>query len=291
MAEATPSSRVLVVDADPLFARILKSRLEKIGYLVQTETTGAAALMWIKAEVYRIIITDSDLPDMDGGQLCRAVRALDRPQYTYVIAYTARKDKEGLFNVLEAGVDDIVHKPFDGLEFRMRLHNAERLLALDDELRFGGGIDHNTGLLNRGAFHQVLVATLAECQRSGSRGTLVFIEMTNHRDIYRQHGYEAAFQAEREVAKLLRRAARTSDLIARTGEGEFCLMLQGCTSEEAVCHTANTIVLRAGPLALDLPDGIHVDPVLNIVQVRYPRDDASAEDLLAVARTPCRQAQ
>ncbi|MEO5372807.1 MAG: response regulator [Alphaproteobacteria bacterium] len=274
-----PAQRVLIIDPDPLFARIAKAKLEKWGYAPQIETSGTAAYEWLRAESFRLVVMELDLPGMGAAELCRRIRELRRPYYTYVVVYTGRKDKSGLVTVLEAGIDDYLVKPFDALEFRLRLKNAERLLALDEELHHGSGTDRATGLINRGTFLQFFRIIIADCVRHSTSGTLLFIEITNFADAFRRHGYEAAQMLQAKVAEALSTTLRDSDLFACTGDGEFCLMLHN-RSPDTVCPVADIILRRVGPLTVEYED-TRMHPVLRCSIVGYPQDGLSAEDILA----------
>ena len=82
--------RVLVVDDDPAMLRILARWLEKAGYEVATAGDGREALAAIEADCPNFLITDWEMPEMNGLELCRQVRLLDLPQYLYIIFLTVR---------------------------------------------------------------------------------------------------------------------------------------------------------------------------------------------------------
>ncbi|MBF0129110.1 MAG: response regulator [Alphaproteobacteria bacterium] len=284
--EAPPENRVLIVDPDPLFGRILRTKLEKLGYGVEITTTASAAMERMRADVYRIVITEIDLPDSDGPDLTRRVRELDRPHYTYLFVCSARKDKDALMRVLEAGADDYIQKPLDSLEFRLRLKNAERMLSLDDEVHFGGGTDRETGLLNRNAFLQFFRAIVSECRRAKTQGILLFVEIVNYGDIYRNNGFEAAQRVQLTLAKRLSAALRTSDIFARVGDGEFCLLLQDHTPEQC-CSIAGIVLGRMGKEGVAYED-VLLDADVRISLTSFPQLEASAEDILNYGeRTVC----
>lgn len=273
------ANRVLIIDPDPLFGRIAKAKLEKWGYSALIETSGTAAFEWLKAESFRLVVMELELPGLDAAELCRRIRALNRAYYTYVVVYTARKDKRALMTVLEAGIDDYLLKPFDALEFRLRLKNAERLLGLDEELRHGGGTDRTNGLINRGAFLQFFRVIVAQCQRHSTTGMLLFIEIANYTDVFRRHGYDAAQVLQSEVAKAMRTSLRDSDLFAYTGDGEFCLMLQD-HSAVACCTVADIVTKRSCPRTVEYED-IVMRPRLRCSVAEFPQDKCSADEILA----------
>lgn len=288
----SPAQKVLVADRDPLFARILASRLEKLGHNVHCEDSGVAALAWYRAEDVRIVILDFDLLDMDGLELVRSIRAIRRPHYTYVLFYSSRNDKESLTEALGAGADDFMHKPYNALELRLRLELARRLLDMDDELYHGGGIDKATGVLNRKALEQILPRMLALSKRAQFTGTLLFVRLENLKEVFQRHGYETAHRLMTETARLLIACHRGSDLMAKNTEDEFCILLNTTTEDQCI-HLALRMIDEAGAIAIEVPDkdgdpSQHLSPRLSFECLAFPPDsDKDVAHLLDLAkRTP-----
>ena len=82
----------------------------------------------------RMVVSDWVMPNIDGLELCRRVRAApDRP-YTYFILQTARRGSESFLEAMDAGVDDFVTKPVPADELKARLRVAERILGLREHV-------------------------------------------------------------------------------------------------------------------------------------------------------------
>ncbi|MFN3075791.1 MAG: response regulator [Alphaproteobacteria bacterium] len=291
------SSRVLIVDPDPLFSRILTTRLERLGYRVQCETSGAAAIEWCRADAFRIVITEMELTDADGIALSQAIRGLSRPNYTYIMIYTGRQDKDACMQALAAGADDYLTKPFNALEFRLRLSNAERLLTLDDE-RTNGGMHPVTHLIGRNVFLAFLRASLAEKQRNGDTGELLFFTITNYQDIFRRNGYDASMALESAVASRLRQVLRLGDLLAHIDAGEFCCPLTARNNDGSfaeaetskACQIAGIVLQRAGSVAVST-QGTRLMARIDASSITFPLGTQTAEQILvAPERRRCRQA-
>lgn len=279
---ATASSgpvRVLVVDHDPLFARIVRSRLERWGFEVQTETSGKAAVEWLKVSSFRLVITDVDLPGMSGPELTRRIRALQLPRYVYVMFYSAREDKDSLLEALDAGADDYMAKPFNAVEFKLRIVTAVRLLALDEELAHGGGLDRGTGVLNRGAFEWGFRLILAQMVRTEVSGALVFIRLTNLGEIYARHGYFALLRVLRMTAEVAARVHRQSDVVARLDGDEFCLLLHN-TAWDTCRPVTDRLVQGLGEVRLETAQGV-IAPAYLVSVLNYPVGSLSAEEILS----------
>ena len=123
--------KVLVVDDDAFSRRLLLGYLEKWGYAAVPAENGVEAWDRLQAEDFPLVIADWMMPEMDGVELVRRIRAWERSEYTYVILVTARSQKEDLVEGMEAGADDFLSKPFDRDELRVRLREGERIVRLE----------------------------------------------------------------------------------------------------------------------------------------------------------------
>jgi signal transduction histidine kinase len=126
--------RILIVDDDPVSRRLLQSYLQKWGYEVTVAANGAEAWRAFQAGRFAIVITDWMMPEMDGLELIRRIRAAHRPGYVHATLLTAKAQKEDLVEGMEAGADDFLTKPFDRDELRVRLRAAERIVNLEASL-------------------------------------------------------------------------------------------------------------------------------------------------------------
>jgi sigma-B regulation protein RsbU (phosphoserine phosphatase) len=126
--------KVLIAEDDSISAQVLESYLEKWGHEVVTAETGAEAWRLFQDDEISLVITDWMMPEMDGVELVRRIRACRRPAYVYVILLTSKSRKEDIVAGMEAGADDFLAKPFDGDELRVRLRAGERIVQLEQRL-------------------------------------------------------------------------------------------------------------------------------------------------------------
>ena len=110
---------ILVVDDDADILTILKDNLELDGYVVQTASSGADAIRNAEKDGIDLIILDLKLPDLDGIQVCRAIRTHSAVP---IIMLTARDGVSDKVLGLESGADDYIVKPFDYLELAARIN-------------------------------------------------------------------------------------------------------------------------------------------------------------------------
>ena len=122
---------VLVVD-DEVFARnMLRTILTKSGYEVLTASNGQEALDILRASACRMVVSDWEMPEFNGIELCRAVRSGAVDGYVYFIVLTSHDRPQDVVEGLEAGADDFVKKPYDPAEIVVRVRAGERLMTLE----------------------------------------------------------------------------------------------------------------------------------------------------------------
>jgi putative two-component system response regulator len=122
---------ILVVDDNEVDRVVAQRVLERFGYEVVTAENGLKAINIIQRQDIHIVISDWNMPQIDGIDLCKQIRSGLAVGYIYIILVTARNSREDLVAALSAGADDFISKPFDSNELRVRLKNAERILLLE----------------------------------------------------------------------------------------------------------------------------------------------------------------
>ena len=129
--EARLAIHALVVDDDPLIAGLLVAFLTSRGYAAEACEDGESALARVRGGRFNLVLTDRNMPGMDGLALCRAIRALRLPTYVYGIMLTSSREEASLVAAMDAGIDDFVAKPLSLPELGARLQAAERVLSLE----------------------------------------------------------------------------------------------------------------------------------------------------------------
>jgi two-component system phosphate regulon response regulator OmpR len=138
------SERILVVEDEANIASFVSAYLEKAGYVVDRAVTGAEAKDKASSSDPALILLDLNLPDMDGLEVCRAVRATSTVP---ILMLTARDAAESRIIGLELGADDYVSKPFEPRELSLRVASILRRAKpaaspAAESLRFGAFVFH-----------------------------------------------------------------------------------------------------------------------------------------------------
>ena len=104
--------KVLIVDDDDITTEILQNCLVSFGYEVAVARDGCEALELIRTGRYQIVVSDWEMPETDGIELCRQIRRRYAASYVYIILLTARRKTENVLEGLQAGADNFITKPF-----------------------------------------------------------------------------------------------------------------------------------------------------------------------------------
>jgi phosphoserine phosphatase RsbU/P len=126
---------ILVAEDDPVIRRLLEVTLTGGGYEVQMAANGPAARDILKGDAPpRLALLDWMLPELDGLEVCRQVRATPAGRAVYIILLTVRSRKEDVITGLNSGADDYVTKPFHHDELHVRIRAGRRIVELQLDL-------------------------------------------------------------------------------------------------------------------------------------------------------------
>ena len=226
--------KILVADDQPVIAMLLRRELERAGHQVQIAADGEAAWRIASAGEAPVLISDWEMPGLDGPGLCRRIRAAGGDAYVYIILLTAKEGRGHRLEGLRAGADDFLTKPVDPEELAVRLEVARRILDVHQELAARNvelaslaGTDGLTGLANRRRFDEEFakLATLADRVRSPL--AVILADVDQFKAYNDEFGHPAGDEALRAVAGLIRSCVRECDVAARYGGEEFAVILPG----------------------------------------------------------------
>ena len=130
--------RILVVEYDPFFLRVLQKRLASEGYQVLAATDGREGMKAIVTFEPDLVISDWMMPQVDGLELCQSVKTGLREAAPYFILLTAKGEINDKLLALETGADDYLVKPCDQGELMARVRAGLRIVLLTQDLRKNG---------------------------------------------------------------------------------------------------------------------------------------------------------
>jgi diguanylate cyclase (GGDEF)-like protein len=261
-SEVTPEApsvwRVLLVDDEPTQRLITARLLKRAGYQVDTAQNGKEALDKLKASgQFQLLVTDWEMPEMDGVALCRAVRAEQTSGYVYTILLTSRDAIEHLVAGLQAGADDYLTKPVLEPELLARLNTGRRIVTLERSLRAANEenrrlsvTDALTGAFNRRYLMEQVPDEIDRSSRYDHRLAILMCDVDHFKKINDTHGHQAGDEVLKRVVTLLKQKIRTVDWVARYGGEEFVIVLPE-TSFSNACKVAETLRESLSQLQID----------------------------------------
>ncbi len=125
---------VLAVDDQPANLKLLDAVLTPRGIRVLTVASGAEALALLETEDVDLVLLDIAMPEMDGHEVCRRIRATPATEFLPVVMITASGSEQRLA-ALESGADDFITKPFDKSELLARIASLARIKRFHDTIR------------------------------------------------------------------------------------------------------------------------------------------------------------
>jgi diguanylate cyclase (GGDEF)-like protein len=230
---AAENPAILLVEDDLITRRLIARLLRRAGYEVEEAMDGAEALARMQQQFFPILITDWEMPEIDGPTLCRRVRELALEGYVYTLLLTARDTKEHIIAGLESGADDYLTKPLHEAELMARLKTGARIVALEQNLRAANErnrqlsiTDALTGAYNRRYFNEQLPSEMERCRRYKHALSIVMGDIDFFKKINDGYGHGAGDEVLGQFVQLTKRSIRTtSDWIARYGGEEFAIVM------------------------------------------------------------------
>jgi two-component system cell cycle response regulator len=229
----TQARTVLVVDDDELVLAHLAQLVQAAGYEVHTAGDGHAALEFLAQHFTPIVITDLNMPGLDGLALCRAIRQQLWPGYVYILVLTVHDGESAILAGLNAGADDYLSKRTSAAQLLARLHTAQRILGLEqalkvelEEKRRQSLTDSLTGANNRRYFERQLLQDFKRTQRGGGPLSLLMLDIDHFKRINDRHGHTVGDAVLQETVRRVRLSlTRETDWCARIGGEEFVIVL------------------------------------------------------------------
>jgi two-component system, cell cycle response regulator len=234
LADIQPDLCVLIVDDDEEARDYLVAVVQEAGYQARTASSGEEALALLAREFCPIMITDRNMPGMDGLTLCRRARQTTFASYLYIFLLTAHNAAEDIVNGLKAGADDYLGKRnISAAELVARLGNAKRIVNLEQALRRAldqkrqmANTDVLTGAFSRRYLERQLSLELERSRRFAHPLTVLLIDIDHFKRINDRYGHAVGDEVLRGTYRRMRDLLpRACDWIGRYGGEEFLVTL------------------------------------------------------------------
>lgn len=234
LADLQPDVCVLIVDDDEDARDYLVAVVQEAGYRTRVAASGEEALGLLEREFCPIMITDRNMPGMDGLTLCRRARQISYSGYLYIFLLTAHNAAEDIVNGLKAGADDYLGKKnISAAELVARLGNAKRIVGLEQALRRAldqkrqmANTDVLTGAYSRRYLERQLSLELERTRRFGHPLTVLLVDIDHFKRINDRYGHAVGDEVLRATYRCMRELLpRACDWIGRYGGEEFLITL------------------------------------------------------------------
>jgi len=283
--------KILIADDDPISRRLVEHTVIKSGHSPVLASNGTEAWKILQSnDAPQVAILDWVMPEMDGLEICHAIRSNKDNPYVYIILATACDSKQDLLKGMEAGADSYIAKPFSVQELTAHIRAAVRVLEVQEELasakkalELKATHDPLTGLPNRLLLGEKLKSNIASARRSGLMLAVMFLDLNKFKTVNDTLGHKAGDELLKKVADRLKRSVRETDTVTRIGGDEFVIILSDIQSRNAAETVAKKILAEISkPFNLNRKN-YFISASIGISL--YPWDGTDGETLIRTADT------
>jgi diguanylate cyclase (GGDEF)-like protein len=243
MAETAFS--ILVVDDNPDNFDVISTFLEPLNYSLHYADSGLDAIAHLDILQPDLILLDVMMPEVDGIEVCRRIKAMPQWRRVPIIIVTALTATKDLATCLAAGADDFVTKPVNRLELTARVQSMlrirEQYLQLESfNIRLEAEVRKRTEDLQKMVLRDeltqlpsrtgLLVSVQAESPTTATSIALIYLDCDDFKVINTSLGHTVGNQLLKAIAERLKQHLGPQDLLARMGEDEFCFKMQAISS-------------------------------------------------------------
>lgn len=229
--ERSNHMKIIVADDSAVYRRLVETALAKGECELLWAINGKQALKLFVEQAPSIVITNWEMPDLTGIDLCVEIRRRQK-SFVYLILLTANSQKEQIVEGLTAGADDYLTKPFDAGELLARVGVGRRFAALYRDIEAKNQLleelartDPLTGLQNRRAVEEWATRQLNGAARYGFPLWIVIVDLDHFKEVNDTYGHQAGDLVLRRVAEIIKGNTRSSNLCGRLGGEEFVIVL------------------------------------------------------------------
>ena len=300
MAKNNVDLKVMVVEDSKVTMKALCNYLKRMGVDEPlTAVTGQDAITLFRKHRPDIVLLDAILPDIDGFDIAKKFRRMEKgDEWTAIIFLTSMDKDEDVAHGIDAGGDDYLLKPISEVVLKAKINAMRRLVEMqralvgvtqelntaNKELERLSTTDGLTGIANRRFFDQLSLREWQRCERMKKPMALIMVDVDHFKKYNDTYGHQGGDECLKAVAAQVARAApRASDLAARYGGEEFVLVL-GETTVDGAKWVANNI--RQHVAELNIPHSAsnigHVSVSCGVASL-MPLEGMSFEILLKIA--------
>lgn len=224
--------KVLVVDDSIGQRSKIKELLKLQMFTVLVAAHGEEALVFLENNPdIKLVLTDFNMPVIDGLELTKAIRKQKNKNELSIIAMTSSNKELISAQFLKIGANDFINKPFSREELACRIKNSLDALEYIHQIETMAHNDFLTGVSNRRYFFESMKAY---CGANKEPFVVAMIDIDNFKAINDTYGHDVGDSTIVVLATLLKKSVKGSDIVARFGGEEFCMVLKNIEQKNAL---------------------------------------------------------
>jgi diguanylate cyclase (GGDEF)-like protein len=216
--------KILVVDDDKILTKLVRTRLEAENYRVFVASNGEEALHVLEKKKPDLVLLDIMMPGIDGFETCERIRSQPAYRHLPVIMLTAKDHPSEKVKGLDIGADDYITKPYESDELLARIRAGLRARKEYDRMTKMVELDALTCLYNRRSFDQRLEEEFSRAERYNRELSLIMLDIDHFKTVNDTYGHQVGDIVLKQVADLIQKNVRKSDIPYRYGGEEFVIL-------------------------------------------------------------------
>jgi diguanylate cyclase (GGDEF)-like protein len=275
--------RILIID-DDMVNHVALNAIFSSEYTLFSATSGKEAIEFVKKETPDLILLDITMPEMDGFEVLKQLKANKSAESIPIIIITCHTNTDDEEKGFELGAVDYIVRPFKATIVKARIKNHLRIFQYIQDMAKAGLMDELTGLPNRRHFNDRLDMEWKRADREETSLSFMMIDIDHFKAYNDSHGHLQGDILLQTVARVFSSAARRpADMAARIGGEEFGILLPA-TSLEAAMDIAEQLRLNVQSTVVPTQDGKMTSVTISVGVVSLiPQPGISKQDLLAAA--------
>jgi len=264
MSEPAEKPHIIIIDDSKLMRVSISNVLKEEFHLTEAVDGEQGWAMLCNDPALQLVITDAQMPGIDGLELIARIRASENPaiRSVPVIMITGAEDESARERALQTGATDFITKPFDKPQLLARSRaltksdqTTRQLVQTSEALAEQGAIDPVTGVSSRRFFIDRGAQELAFSTRRNQDLSVIALHVDQFADFQKQHGQAQADQLLQWVANKLKETVRTEDTLARIEGAAFAIIsagagrLEGATLCDRARKAVNVAPFGAGGIS------------------------------------------